>query len=274
MMGGEGNDIRVLLVGDVVGRPGRKVVQEVLSSLIDRHQLDLVIANGENAAGGFGITRDTARELLDAGVDVITTGNHVWDKKEALALLEEEERVLRPVNYPPGAPGRGHCVVSTAGGVEVLVVNLSGRVFMDNLDCPFRAADELLARHEGRMPCRVVDFHAEATSEKRAMGLYLDGRVSAVCGTHTHVATDDARVMPGGTAYLTDLGMTGNEEGSVIGIEWSAVRRRFLTQMPSSFTLAKGVPVLHGAVVAIDRATGRARSIERITRSLERSVSP
>jgi metallophosphoesterase (TIGR00282 family) len=273
-MGGEGDEIRILLVGDVVGRPGRKVVQETLSSLIDRHRLDLVVANGENAAGGFGVTRDTAEEMFDAGVDVITTGNHVWDKKEALVLLAEDERILRPENYPPGAPGRGHCVVSTAGGVEVLVVNLSGRVFMDNLDCPFRAADALLACHEGRTPCRVVDFHAEATSEKRAMGLYLDGRVSAVCGTHTHVATDDARLMPGGTAYLTDLGMTGNEEGSVIGIDWAAASKRFLTQMPASFTLAKGVPVLRGAIVAIDRATGRARAIERISRSLERSVSP
>jgi len=266
--------IRVLVLGDVVGKPGRKVVEETLDSLTDRHRLDLVVANAENAAGGFGITRDTAAELFEAGVDVLTTGNHVWDKKEALDLLEREERILRPLNYPPGAPGRGWCVAETAGGVPVLVANLSGRVFMDNLDCPFRAADELISRFEGKVPCRVVDLHAEATSEKRALSLYLDGRVSAVCGTHTHVPTADARLLPGGTAAVTDLGMCGVEDGSVIGIEFVAARRRFLTQMPTAFTLAKGVPVLNGAVVSIDPASGRANAIERVTRSLDRPVSP
>jgi metallophosphoesterase (TIGR00282 family) len=267
-------EIRVLLVGDVVGKPGRKVLEETLSSLVDRHRLDLVVANGENAAGGFGITRETAGELFAAGVDVITTGNHVWDKKEALELLAGEANILRPANYPPAAPGRGWCVASTPGGVEVLVVNLSGRVFMDLLDCPFRAADAILAQFEGRIPCRVVDMHAEATSEKRALSLYLDGRVSAVCGTHTHIPTDDARLLPGGTAYITDLGMTGNEDGSVIGIEYAAALKRFLSQMPSGFSLAKGTPVLNGAVVAIDSSTGKASSITRISRSLERPISP
>ncbi len=268
----EGDRVRVLIVGDVVGKPGRVAFRDLLPGLTDRLNLDLVVVNGENAAGGFGITRETAGELFDAGAHVITTGNHVWDKKEALDLLAEEERILRPANYPPGAPGRGWCVAETAGGVPVWVGNLGGRVFMDGLDCPFRKADELL--EQAQPLCRVLDFHAEATSEKRALGLYLDGRVSAVCGTHTHIPTDDARVLPGGTAYITDLGMTGNEDGSVIGIEWPVIRRRFLTHLPAAFVLAKGTPVLNAALVEMDPATGRALSMQRVARLLDRAVSP
>ena len=266
--------MNLLLIGDVVGKPGRTVVRRHLRDLRDRHGVSFVTANAENIAGGNGVTPETAQELLDAGVDCLTTGNHVWDKKEAAELLDTEERILRPANYPPGTPGRGHGLFSTPGGTEVMVANLSGRVFMECGDCPFRKADELLEGYEGRVPCRVVDFHAEATSEKRAMALYLDGRVSAVMGTHTHIPTDDARLLPEGTAYITDLGMTGNEDGSVIGIEFAAVRHRFLRQMPIHFTLAKGTPILNGAVVTLDAAGGKAVGILRVSLSLNRPVSP
>ena len=266
--------VRILIVGDIVGKPGRRAVRDLLDGLIDIHQIDLTVANAENAAGGFGITYDSVSELFDAGVDIMTTGNHVWDKKEALDLLDETESVLRPANYPPEFPGKGMCVPSTPGGVKIAVINLSGRVFMNALDCPFRTADELLRTVAGEVSCKLVDFHAEATSEKRALSIYLDGRVSALFGTHTHVPTADERILPGGTAYITDVGMTGNEEGSVIGIDFEAAKYRFLTQMPSRFTLAKGTPVLNGAVITLDSGTGRALDIQRVSRSLGRSVSP
>ncbi len=266
--------VRVLFIGDVVGKPGRIAVRDLLDGLVDNYNIDLVAANGENAAGGFGVTAEAAENLFAAGINVLTMGNHVWDKKEALELLADSDRILRPANYPPGAPGVGLTTVKTPGGVPVTIVNLSGRVFMDNLDCPFRKADEILSGLDPKLRCVVVDLHAEATSEKRALGLYLDGRVSAVLGTHTHIQTADERIMTGGTAYISDLGMTGNEEGSVIGIDFKAVRYRFLNQMPTRFNLAKGVPTLCGALVEIDTVTGKAVSIERITRSLGRSVSP
>ncbi len=269
-----GNSIRVLFIGDIVGKPGRVAVREKLDGLIDSFNIDLIAANAENAAGGFGVTTRTVSELFDCGVDVITTGNHVWDKKEGEVLLAESETLLRPANYPPSVPGSGFCTVSTPGEVKVAVVNLSGRVFMDCVDCPFRAADAVLARLKGTTSCILVDIHAEATSEKRALGLYLDGRVSAVVGTHTHIATADERILAGGTAYITDLGMTGNEEGSVIGINYQAAKKRFLTQMPTRFDLAKGTPVLNGAVITIDVDSGKALAIERVTRSLDRNVSP
>ncbi len=266
--------VRVLFIGDVVGKPGRIAVRDLLDGLVDNYNIDLVAANGENAAGGFGVTAEAAENLFAAGINVLTMGNHVWDKKEALELLADSDRILRPANYPPGAPGVGLTTVKTPGGVPVTIVNLSGRVFMDNLDCPFRKADEILSGLDPKLRCVVVDLHAEATSEKRALGLYLDGRVSAVLGTHTHIQTADERIMTGGTAYISDLGMTGNEEGSVIGIDFKAARYRFLNQMPTRFNLAKGVPTLCGALVEIDTVTGKAVSIERITRSLGRSVSP
>jgi len=266
--------VNVLFIGDVVGKPGRRAVRDLLDGLIDAYNIDLVAANAENAAGGFGITYETAAELFDTGVNVLTTGNHVWDKKEAIPLLKEAEHILRPANYPVDTPGKGICTVSTPGGVEITVLNLSGRVFMPSIDCPFQRIDELLETLSGRTKCIVVDFHAEATSEKRAFALYLDGRVSAVLGTHTHIPTADERILPLGTAYISDLGMTGNEEGSVIGINYDAAIYRFQTQMPVRFDLARGVPVLNGAVISIDASSGRALSIERVTRSLNRSVSP
>lgn len=274
-MSKEISTIRVLFIGDVVGKPGRRAVRELIDSMVDHHNIDLVVANAENAAGGFGITADTAGDLFSAGVHVMTTGNHVWDKREALELLAGEEKILRPANYPPGAPGLGLVTVKTPGGIPVTVVNISGRVFMDNMDCPFRTMDQVLEDlSEKSGKCILVDIHAEATSEKRAFALYMDGRVSAVLGTHTHIQTADERVMPGGTAYITDVGMTGNEDGSVIGINFKAARYRFLTQMPTRFDLAKGIPTLNGALVEIDTDTGKAVTIERISKSLGRSVSP
>ncbi|MEE8546811.1 MAG: TIGR00282 family metallophosphoesterase [bacterium] len=268
------NSIKILFIGDVVGKPGRVAVRELLDGLIDSYKIDLVAANAENVAGGFGVTAQTVSELFDYGVNVLTTGNHVWDKREAEPLLNEVENLLRPANYPPAAPGSGFCTVSTPGGVDVAVLNLSGRVFMECVDCPFRTADSVLEKIDESTSCVIVDFHAEATSEKRAMSIYLDGRVSAVLGTHTHIATADERILPGGTAYITDLGMTGNEDGSVIGINYEAAKKRFLSHIPTRFDLAKGIPVLNGAVLTIDADSGRAESIERISRSLDRSVSP
>ncbi len=268
------NSIRILFIGDIVGKPGRVAVRELLDGLIDSYKIDLVAANAENVAGGFGVTEKTVSELFDCGVNVLTTGNHVWDKREAEPLLNEAENLLRPANYPPAAPGSGFCTVSTPGGVDVAVVNLSGRVFMECVDCPFRTADSVLEKIDESTSIVIVDFHAEATSEKRAMSLYLDGRVSAVLGTHTHIATADERILPGGTAYITDLGMTGNEDGSVIGINYEAAIKRFLSHIPTRFDLAKGIPVLNGVILTIDADSGRAKSIERISRSLDRAVSP
>jgi len=270
----DANTVKVLFIGDVVGKPGRVAVRDLLDGLVDKYNIDFVAANAENAAGGFGVTAETTDDLFSAGVDVLTTGNHVWDKKEALELLADSVRILRPGNYPPDAPGVGLTTVETPGGIPVTIVNLSGRVFMDNLDCPFRKADEILSGLDPKLRCILVDLHAEATSEKRALGLYLDGRVSAVLGTHTHIQTADERIMAEGTAYISDLGMTGNEEGSVIGINYKAARYRFLRQMPTRFDLAKGSPTLCGALIEINTDTGKAVAIERISVPLGRNVSP
>jgi metallophosphoesterase (TIGR00282 family) len=251
--------MNLLLIGDVMGKPGRKVVAALLPELRKELKLDLVIANGENAAAGRGLTERTAQDLFDAGVDVITSGNHIYDQKEVITLLEQEAPVLRPANYPPSAPGRG---IITQKGMTVL--NLQGRTFMLQIDCPFRAADAALAElPEGAVV--IVDMHAEATSEKAAMGRYLDGRVAAVVGTHTHVATADARILPGGTAYVTDAGMCGPRE-SIIGNDIEAVLERFLTAMPTRLPVAEKSPTLqfNSVLVDIDEATGRARSIQRI----------
>ncbi len=255
--------LRILFIGDIVGQPGRFAVRERLDRLVDRHQVDLVVANGENAAAGFGLTADTLRELFDLGIDVMTTGNHVWDKKEAFPCLESEPRLLRPANYPPGAPGRGAGIYSTAAGLRVGVLNLEGRVFMNSLDCPFRAADRLLEDLRRQTPIILVDFHAEATSEKVALGHYLDGRVSAVVGTHTHVQTADERILPGGTGYLTDAGMTGSLD-SVIGIRKELAIERFLTQLPVRFEVAKREITLCGALFEIDEESGRALRVQRV----------
>jgi metallophosphoesterase (TIGR00282 family) len=255
--------LKLFFIGDIVGRPGRQMVARHLASLIDRHQIDLVVANAENAAAGFGVTPDVVAELLDAGIDVLTTGNHVWDKKESFPILEQEQRILRPGNYPPGLPGKGWGVFHTSADVPVAVVNLEGRVFMNNLDCPFRAVDAILDELPGRPPIVLVDFHAETTSEKGALGTYLDGRVSAVLGTHTHVQTADERVLPGGTAFISDVGMTGSRD-SVIGIRKELSVERFLTQLPVRFEVAKKEPMLCGVVVTVDETSGHALGIERV----------
>ncbi len=239
-----------------------------LGKLIDRHAVDLVVANGENAAAGFGLTVDVARELFDYGIDVMTSGNHIWDKREIFDQLEADPRLLRPANYPPGLPGRGAGVFRTAAGTAVGVVNLEGRVFMNNLDCPFRAADALIEELRRETPIILVDFHAEATSEKMALGHYLDGRVSAVIGTHTHIQTADEQILAGGTAYLTDAGMTGSRDG-VIGIRKELSIERFLTQLPVRFEVAKKDPILCGLLVDVDEQTGHALGLERVVERLD-----
>jgi 2',3'-cyclic-nucleotide 2'-phosphodiesterase len=255
--------VNLLFIGDVNGRAGRSLVREHLDRLVDRERIDYAVANVENAADGFGITPPLAAELEGHGLHVMTSGNHIWDKTEILPFLEEHPTLLRPHNYPEGAPGRGLHVGATAAGTPVAVINLMGRVFMGALDCPFRTADRLLRELEGRSRVIVVDFHAEATSEKMALGWYLDGRVSAVIGTHTHVQTADERILPGGTAVITDVGMTGSRD-SVIGVEKELAIRRFLHQMPVRFACAKRNPRLCAAVVDIDEGTGRARGIRRL----------
>ena len=254
----------VLVVGDIVGQPGRKAVHEVLPILRRQYRLDMVIVNAENAAGGFGLTSAIAQELIEAGVHILTSGNHIWAQKDIIPDLDSGMPVLRPLNYPPGVPGKGYYITG-----KTMVVNLMGRTFMNDIDCPFRAMDKLLEEIEDRPPVIIVDFHAEATSEKMAMGWYLDGRVSAVLGTHTHVGTIDAQILPQGTAYVTDIGMTG-PTGSIIGDDVESVLRRFLTGMPHRLSVGKGKPVLNAVLVEVDENSGRAISIERICRQLER----
>lgn len=254
--------LSVLLIGDVFGEPGRRAVLGLVPRLRREHELDFVIANVENAAAGFGVTPAIARALLEGGVDVMTSGNHVWDKKEVLEYLDKESLLLRPANYPPGTPGAGSIVLK-AGGHRVAVLNLQGRVFMPTIDCPFRKADEELPRLREETPVIIVDMHAEATSEKQAMGWYLDGRASAVIGTHSHVQTADDRILPGGTAYLTDVGMTGPVD-SVIGVARELAIQRFLSALPNRFEPAKGPAALHGAVLRIDPDSGKALGIHRL----------
>ncbi len=259
--------MKILFIGDIFGQPGRRIVKETLPKLVEEYSPDLVLANGENAAAGFGITPPLVEELLDLGIAVLTSGNHIWDKKEILPYLAEhsDSRLLRPANYPDGAPGRGLYVGKTAAGIEYAVLNLQGRVFMPSIDCPFRTADALLGRIAARVKIRIVDIHAEATSEKQALGWYLDGRVTAVVGTHTHVPTADEAVLAGGTAYITDLGMTGPYD-SVIGIDKQAIILKFLNQMPGRFEVAKGDVRLSAVLIGVDPETGRALSIRRVER--------
>ena len=255
--------LKILFVADVVGAPGREAVKALLPQLRDELAPDLVILNGENAAGGFGLTAKIAAELKSAGADVITSGNHVFAQKEFVKELPELVNVLRPANYPPPAPGRGWCVVD-AGGAQVLVVNLIGRIFLDALDDPFRAVDTILAEHP-EVKVVFCDVHAEATSEKTALGWYLDGRVSAVVGTHTHIPTADARILPGGTAYVTDVGMVGPRDGC-IGMSKDVVIQRFLTGVPNRFVVASGAVTFNSVLVTISASSGRATSIQRIDR--------
>jgi metallophosphoesterase (TIGR00282 family) len=251
------------MIGDVVGKPGRRAVQQLLPGLRHEYGLELIIANGENTAGGLGITSSTAQELFDSGVNVITTGNHVWAQKEIVPYLDGDLSVLRPLNFPPSVPGRGYLLATRA-----LVVNLMGRVFMDEIDCPFRAMDSLLSEMTTESKVIIVDFHAEATSEKMAMGRYLDGRVSALLGTHTHVGTIDACILPKGTAYVTDVGMVGPMD-SVIGDDTELVIHRFLSGMPHRISVGKGKAIFNAVLVEVDEASGKATSIERIQRQEE-----
>ena len=255
--------MRILFLGDVVGKPGRQAIRALLPRLIDREQLALVIANCENVAGGAGVDPQGAQALLDAVVDVLTSGNHVWRRKEAIEFINSDSRLLRPANFPPSVPGHGWTVVETADGTPVAVVNLIGRVFMDSVDCPFRTVEALLPEIRARARVVVVDMHGEATSEKVAMGWFLTGKVSAVLGSHTHVQTADERVLDGGTAYITDVGMCGPTE-SVIGVKKELVLHRFLTHMPVKFEVAGGPVVVQGALVDIDAASGKALGIRRL----------
>ncbi|MDR3719768.1 MAG: TIGR00282 family metallophosphoesterase [Bryobacteraceae bacterium] len=256
--------MNILFIGDIFASSGRRIVERHLQRIISEEKISLAIANAENSAGGFGITPSVAQELLGMGLDVLTTGNHVWDKREVYDYLPREPRLLRPANYPEGLPGSGLWIGKARNGVQCAVVNLQGRVFMSNIDDPFKKADELLKQIPDDVKVRFVDFHAEATSEKVALGWYLDGRVSAVVGTHTHIPTADERVLTNGTAYQTDCGMTGPYE-SVIGVERQAVLHRYLTQLPARFEAAKGWVELRAVVVDVDEETGRARSIKRVT---------
>jgi len=256
--------MNILFIGDIVGKPGRRAVKALLPNLINKLKLDIVIANCENAAGGFGITEKTAAELFSAGIHLMTSGNHIWDKKEALQLFPKEDRILRPLNYPPGVPGRGSIVINASNSVNVGIINLSGRVFMGLMDCPFRTVEREIEQIKEKTEIIIVDFHAEATSEKLAMAYFLDGRVTALLGTHTHVQTADEQIMPGGTAYITDVGMTGPQI-SVIGVDRQIVIEKFITQLPRKFETAKGGWMLSAVLIEVDEKTGKAISIKRLS---------
>jgi len=260
--------MRILFIGDIVGRPGRELVRQGVPALVSFHTIDLVIANAENAAAGFGITREIGDQLLDWGVDVMTSGNHIWDKKEALDYIGAESRLLRPANYPAGTPGNGAYLARSKDGQTAGVINVMGRVFMPLVDDPFAVVLKEIEALKARARIIFVDFHGEATSEKVAMGWHLDGRVTAVVGTHTHVQTADERILPKGTAYLTDVGMTGPHD-SVIGVETGAALGKFISGLPAKFDTATGNPRLNAVIVEADEKSGRATDIERLSYSLD-----
>ena len=255
--------MKILFVADIFAQPGRRVAAALIPELIQDDEVDLVIANGENAAGGFGLTDNIARKLHSYGADIITSGNHIWDRKEFITCLEGSDRILRPYNYPEETPGIGSVIITTRSGIQIAVINLQGRTGMPSIDCPFRVGRAEIERLREKTSLIFVDFHAEATAEKMAMGFHLDGLVTAVIGTHTHVQTADERILPGGTAYLTDAGMTGVSE-SVIGVRPEMAIRRFLTQIPNRFTPAEGKATLCGALIEADETSGRATRIERL----------
>ncbi|MFH1597082.1 MAG: TIGR00282 family metallophosphoesterase [Pseudomonadota bacterium] len=259
--------MNIFFIGDIVGAPGRRAVEELLPRVVDHYFIDLVVANGENASGGLGITPQVADQLLSQGIDLLTSGNHIWKHKEILPYLEETDRLLRPANYPPETPGRGFAIVETAAGERAAVINLEGRVFMNPLECPFRTAEQVLASLPKEVKVILVDMHAEATSEKQAMGWFLDGRVSAVVGTHTHVQTADERVLPGGTGYISDAGMTGPVD-SVIGMKKEIILERFLSQRPQPFKVAAQNIQLQGVVLKID-PQGRCLELVRLNLPLK-----
>jgi len=260
--------VRILFIGDIVGKPGRELVRRGLSGIVDFHRIDLVIANAENSAAGFGITREIGDQLLEWGIDVMTSGNHIWDKKEALDYIGAESRLLRPANYPAGAPGKGSYLARTRDGRSVGVINVMGRVFMLNIDDPFAVVLREIDALKERTRIIFVDFHAEATSEKIAMGWHLDGKVTALVGTHTHVQTADERILPKGTAYLTDVGMTGPHD-SIIGVDIQAALGKFLTALPARFETATDNPRLNAVIVEADEQSGRATDIERLSLSAD-----
>jgi hypothetical protein len=260
--------MRILFIGDIVGRPGRELVRHGVHGLVEHHGIDFVIANAENAAAGFGITREIGDQLLDWGVEVMTSGNHIWDKKEALDYIGAEARLLRPANFPAGAPGNGRYLARTDAGQSVGVINVMGRIFMLPIDDPFAVVLREIDALRARTRLIIVDFHAEATSEKIAMGWHLDGKVTALIGTHTHVQTADERILPKGTAYLTDVGMTGPHD-SVVGVEIDAALGKFLTGLPARFETATGNPRLNAVIVEADEKTGFATHIERVSLSVE-----
>jgi metallophosphoesterase (TIGR00282 family) len=254
--------MNILFIGDIFGSAGRRIVADHLQDIVETNGIHLTIANAENSAGGFGITPSVAEELFSLGVDVLTSGNHVWDKREILDYLPRQKRLLRPINYPPDTPGQGMTILRARNGVNCAIVNLQGRVYMPSIDCPFRKIDEVLAQMDPEIKVRLVDFHAEVTSEKMAMGWHVDGRVSALVGTHTHIPTADTRILPGGTAYQTDVGMTGPYE-SVIGVKKEIILQRFLTALPVRMEPAKGCVELHSVILTVDEATGKAVSLAR-----------
>src|SRR6186713_805166 len=260
--------MRILFIGDIVGKPGREIIRKGLRGLVEREGIDLVIANAENAAAGFGVTKDIGDTLLEAGIHVMTSGNHIWAKKEVIPYITAEPRLLRPANYPAGVPGRGSYLAQTGDGRSIGIINVMGRVFMLSIDDPFAVVLKEIEALRHRTRVIIVDFHAEATSEKIAMGWHLDGKVTLVVGTHTHVQTADERILPNGTAYMTDVGMTGPHD-SIIGVEISAALGRFLTAMPQKFETATGNPRLNAVLVDADEQTGRASDIERLSYSAE-----
>ncbi len=253
--------MNILFIGDIFGSPGRRMVADHVEDIVKTNSVDLTIANAENSAGGFGITPSIAEDLFALGIDVLTSGNHIWDKRDIYDYLGRQPRLLRPANYPE-APGRGVIAMRARNGVECAVINLQGRTYMTPIDCPFRAADRILEELDPAIKVKFVDFHAEVTSEKVAMGWHLDGRVSAVVGTHTHIPTADTRLLPGGTAYQTDCGMTG-PYGSVIGVDTATILQKFLTGLPARMEAAKQSPELHAVIVDVDEDTGRARAVRR-----------
>ncbi len=254
--------MKILFIGDIVGKTGRLAVKSLLPLIVNKYKVDLVLANGENAAGGFGITEKVASELFSYGIHVMTSGNHIWDKKESIPYIGKEARIIRPLNYPPGVPGYGSTAI-TMRGIRIGIINLSGRVFMSSMDCPFRVGMAEIERLRKETNIIIIDFHAEATSEKIAFGYYVDGRVSAVIGTHTHVQTADEKILPGGTAYITDVGMTGPSD-SVIGIDKEQIIERFLLQMPRKFETARGGGIFSAVVIEIEDDTGRSTAIQRL----------
>lgn len=253
----------ILFIGDIVGEPGRRVITSKLQKIVDTHHVDLIFGNGENVAGGFGITAELAGDLFDLGLSVITTGNHAWDKKETIEFIRKEPRLLRPANYPEGTPGKGTLVIDLPSGENIGILQVMGRAFMPALDCPFQVAKREVLKLKERTKTIIVDMHAETTSEKMAMGHFLDGQVTAVVGTHTHVQTADEQILPKGTAYLTDIGMTGPVH-SVIGFKKDLVIEKFLTQMPRRFEVATGPAVLSAALIQCDPNTGKAVEISRV----------